>query len=131
MVAVARRVFSLRLADQRLRELVREVADREHLSQNELIEQAVEHEVIARGAMLAEDLAAAADHLSRLTVEQYARVVTRSIDSFVAGEGRPEPVAARAVHTPGSSPGPRRRTPAAGDVLGVLAAFDAPAVTGL
>lgn len=128
-VADERRVFSLRLGDQRLRELVREVADREHLSQNELIEQAVEHEVIARGAMLAEDLAAAADRLARLTAEQSARLVTRSIDSFGAGESRPEPVQARALRPGGPS---RSRSaaasipaaPAAGDALGVLAVFD-------
>jgi len=129
LVADARKAFSLRLGDQRLRELVREVADREHLSQNELIEQAVEHEVIARGAMLAEDLAAAADRLARLTAEQSARLVTRSIDSFGAGESRPEPVQARALRPGGRS---RSRSaaasipaaPAAGDVLGVLAVFD-------
>ncbi len=129
LVADARRVFSLRLGDQRLRELVREVADREHLSQNELIEQAVEHEVIARGAMLAEDLAAAADRLARLTAEQSARLVTRSIESFGAGESRPEPVQARALGRGGSS---RSRSaaalvsaaPADADVLGVLAVFD-------
>ena len=34
------------------------------------MEQAIEHEVVARGAMLSEDLRAAADRLAELTQEQ-------------------------------------------------------------
>ena len=55
------------------------------ISQNELIEQAIEHEVVARGAMLSEDLRAAADRLAELTQEQYERMQVRGLENFVAG----------------------------------------------
>lgn len=41
--------FPLRFRQERIRELVRLVAQREGISQNELLEQAAEHEVIAQG----------------------------------------------------------------------------------
>jgi hypothetical protein len=65
------------------------------ISQNELIEQAVEHEVVARGAMLSDDLRAAADRLAELTQEQYERIQARGVESFIAGEGLSEPVQSR------------------------------------
>jgi hypothetical protein len=65
------------------------------ISQNELIEQAVEHEVVARGAMLSDDLRAAADRLGELTQEQYERIQARGVESFIAGEGLSEPVQSR------------------------------------
>jgi hypothetical protein len=65
------------------------------ISQNELIEQAIEHEVVARGAMLSEDLRAAADRLAELTQEQYERIQARSLERFVAGESQLEPLQAR------------------------------------
>jgi hypothetical protein len=64
------------------------------ISQNELIEQAIEHEVVARGAMLSEDLRAAADRLAELTQEQYERIQARSLERFVAAEGQLEPLQA-------------------------------------
>jgi len=67
----SRAVFPLRWRNERLRALTAEVAARLGISQNELIEQAIEHEVVARGAMLSEDLRAAADRLAELTREQY------------------------------------------------------------
>jgi len=81
----SRAVFPLRWRNERLRALTAEVAARLGISQNELIEQAIEHEVVARGAMLSEDLRAAADRLAEL----------RNVEGFVAGEGLPEPVQAR------------------------------------
>jgi hypothetical protein len=116
--------FPLRLRSPRLRELVREIAEREHLSQNEFIEQAVEHEVVARGALLAEELAAAASRLAQLTDEQHAVMLSRSVDAFVAGEARREPLQATALHTKGHGPFTAVSVPARDDALGVLAAFE-------
>jgi predicted transcriptional regulator len=91
----SRAVFSLRWRNERLRALTAEVASRLGISQNELIEQAIEHEVVARGAMLSDDLRAAADRLAELTREQYERIQARSLEHFIAGEGLSEPVQAR------------------------------------
>ena len=90
-----RAVFPLRWRNDRLRTLTAEVAARLGISQNELIEQAIEHEVVARGAMLSEDLRAAADRLAELTQEQYERIQVRSLERFVAGEGQLEPLQTR------------------------------------
>jgi hypothetical protein len=90
-----RAVFPLRWRNEKLRTLTAEVAVRLGISQNELIEQAIEHEVVARGAMLSEDLRAAADRLGELTQEQYERIQDRSLERFVAGEGQLEPLQAR------------------------------------
>ena len=91
----SRTVFPLRWRNERLRALTAEVASRLGISQNELIEQAIEHEVVARGAMLSEDLRAAADRLAGLTQEQYERIQARGMESFIAGEGLSEPVQSR------------------------------------
>jgi hypothetical protein len=96
----SRAVFPLRWRNERLRTLTAEVASRLGISQNELIEQAIEHEVVARGAMLSEDLRAAADRLTELTQEQYERMQTRNLERFVAGEGLFEPVQARPIPRP-------------------------------
>ena len=96
----SRAVFPLRWRNERLRALTAEVASRLGISQNELIEQAIEHEVVARGAMLSEDLRAAADRLAALTHEQYERIQARGLESYIAGEGLLDPVQARAAkHT--------------------------------
>lgn len=87
-----RLVFPLRFRHARLRSLVRDIASREHISQNELIEQAIEHEVVARGALLAEDLAAAAQRLSKATGEQMDVLIARGIDDFAAGEQLQDPL---------------------------------------
>lgn len=115
-------VFPLRLRNPRLRELAKEIARRESISQNELIEQALEHELVARGAMWVDDLRSAADRFAELTQEQYAAVMARSIEDFPRGEGRSEPLLARritcrAVEVAPSAPGDDR--------LGVIAAFNA------
>lgn len=90
-------VFSLRIRQERLRTLIREVAAREHISQNELLEQAAEHEVIARGALITEDLTAAAAHLASLTEAAYRELVAASITDFAAGEATGEPIQARRI----------------------------------
>jgi hypothetical protein len=93
----SRAVFPLRWRNERLRALTAEVAARLGISQNELIEQAIEHEVIARGAMLSDDLRAAADRLAELTREQYERIQARGLEDYVAGEGLSEPIQARST----------------------------------
>ena len=112
--------FPLRLRDERLRSLVRELADRAQVSQNEFIEIAIEHEVVVRGALVAAELASAARRLEKLTDEQMGAVVERSIEAFAEGEAARDPLQATALHAEATS------TPlAASDRLGVLAAFDA------
>ena len=93
----SRAVFPLRWRNERLRALTAEVASRLGISQNELIEQAIEHEVVARGAMLSDDLRAAADRLAQLTQEQYERIQARGLEDYVAAEGLLEPVQARST----------------------------------
>jgi hypothetical protein len=88
----SRAVFPLRWRNERLRALTAEVASRLGISQNELIEQAIEHEVVARGAMLSEDLRAASDRLADLTREQYERMQARGFESYIAGEGLFDPI---------------------------------------
>lgn len=112
-------VFPLRLRSEGLRELVREVAASEQISQNELIEQAVAHELLLRGATLVDDLERAAQRIGDLTDAQYAKIVDRSLTDFAEGEGRAEPLQAYAIdveHATGEEP--------AIDSLGVMAAFD-------
>ncbi len=116
----ARGAFPLRFKDEKLRELVREVAETEHVSQTDLIEEAVAHELIFRGARLANDLAEAADRISRLTELQRAELIDRSIDQFAAGESHADPLQATALH----SVSDRADTPME-DPLGVLEAFNA------
>ena len=115
--------FSLRLRSPRLRALMQEIAQRESISQNELIEQALEHELVARGAMWAEDLRAAADRLTALTDAQHESLLERSLVEFAEGEGRREPLRARQISR--LPVVPARPTAPAGDRLGVIAAFHA------
>jgi hypothetical protein len=93
----SRAVFPLRWRNERLRALTAEVAARLGISQNELIEQAIEHEVVARGAMLSDDLRAAADRLAELTQEQQERIQARGFEYYVAGEGQREPLQAQLI----------------------------------
>ena len=111
--------FPLRLRSQGLRELVREVAAREEISQNELIEQAVAHEVLLRGATLAADLERAAARIADLTDAEYARTVDHSLDDFAEGEGLAEPLQAYRLDVEDTN-----HTEQAIDSLGVMAAFD-------
>ncbi len=91
--------FPLRFHNPRTRELVKAVAETERISQNELIVQAVEHEVLLRGQLLAEDLASAAVRLAALSVDERAALVVDSIYEAAASEGGAEPFAARALHS--------------------------------
>lgn len=118
--ATPRGAFPLRFKDERLRELVREVAEIEHVSQTDLIEEAVAHELIFRGARLADDLAEAARRIGRLTDAQRTDLIDRSIDEFVEGEGLPDPIRARALHST-----TELTEVATEDPLGVLATFNA------
>ncbi len=115
--------FPLRLRNPRLRELLRQVAKRDHLSQNELIEQALEHELALRGAHLAEELAAAARSLAELSDEMYARRLAEHDASFAEGESGPEPFQARALHGPAYPPPSGGERVERNDPLGVLRAF--------
>ena len=117
--------FPLRLRDARLRALIREVARREGVSQNEVIEHAVEGEMVVRGQLLAADLQAAADHLIRLTDAAHAELVARSVREFGEGEARPDPLAATALHAHAESRAPSAAGSTVLDRLGVLAAFNA------
>ena len=87
--------FPLRFRSEWIRALVREVAEREGISQNELLEQAAEHEVIARGALLADDLEASLRALRSATRAAQADLIERSIAAFAEGEARPDPLEAR------------------------------------
>jgi hypothetical protein len=92
--------FPLRLRDDRLRTLVRELAKRLGISQNELIEQAIEREVVVRGGLLSEDLRSAADRIAALSEEQYQRMTDRSLEAFTTGEANAEPLRARRIFVP-------------------------------
>lgn len=97
MRTVVRPTFPLRFTNDRLRELVRVVAEREGISQNELLEQAAEHEVVARGALLADELEAAAAQLRHVTSPVAAEILDASIADFVEGEALPDPVRPRRI----------------------------------
>jgi hypothetical protein len=112
-------VFSLRLREPGLRELVREVANHEDISQNELIEQAVANEVLLRGATLVADLERAAERIAELTDTEYARIVDDSLTDFAEGEGLPEPLQAYALDI-----GELTEEVPEIDSLGVIAAFN-------
>lgn len=89
--------FSLRLRKENLRNMVRDLAKREGISQNELLEQAAEHEVIARGSLLADDLEIAAAHLRRLSATAYTALVVESVVTAAAAEGAPDPLRAHKI----------------------------------
>lgn len=89
--------YPLRLRNQGVRELVRIVAEREGISQNELLEQAAEHEVVARGALLVEELEASAAQLRGATSDAIDALVDKSLDLFAEGEGLAEPLTPRRV----------------------------------
>lgn len=117
------KVFPLRLRSQGLRELVREVAASEKISQNELIEQAVTHEVLLRGATLMDDLERAAQRIGDLTDAEYAKIVDRSLTDFAEGEGLAEPLQAYAIDI-GNVTQDATQEERDIDSLGVMAAFD-------
>lgn len=109
--------FPLRFRHERVRELVRLVAEREGISQNELLEQAAEHEVVARGALLVEELEASTARLRTLTAKAYRSLVESSLDDFAKAEGLPDPLRPRQI-----TRDPGRITVDAG--YGAVAAFE-------
>ena len=114
-------VFPLRLRSSELRELARLVAEHDHISQNELIEQALANEVLVRGATIVADLELAAQYLVELTDAQYQQIVAKSLQEFGQGEALPEPLQAYALD-PEDVRTYRKQT---ADSLGVMAAFNA------
>lgn len=120
-------VFPLRLRSSELRELARVVAQHDHISQNELIEQALATEVLVRGATIVADLELAAAHLVELTDAQYQQIIAKSLLEFAEGESLPEPLQAYALD-PEDVRSYRTQTAdglGAADGLGVMAAFNA------
>jgi hypothetical protein len=113
--------FPLRFRQERIRDLVRLVAEREGISQNEFLEQAAEHEVVARGALLAEELEASATRLAAMTAAAYRSLVDSSLDDFAEGEGRPDPLRPRQIRRQ-SDTGTGTGTVEAG--YGAVAAFE-------
>jgi hypothetical protein len=120
---MAENAFPLRLRDPRLRELVREVARHEGVSQNELIEQAIEDEMLVRGRLLDADLQAAARRLNQLSEEAYREMVGRSARQFAEGEARPDPLEAHPLHGDTASTSRVPQQAAGAEQRGVLGAF--------
>lgn len=118
--------FPLRLRSSQLRELARLVAEHDHISQNELIEQALANEVLVRGATIVADLELAARYLVELTAAQYQQIVAKSLKEFGQGEALPEPLQAYALE-PADVRAFRTHTARSktADSLGVMAAFNA------
>jgi hypothetical protein len=89
--------FSLRFRKANLRESVRVLASREGISQNEFLEQAAEHEVIFRGALMADDLELASAQMRTLSADAYAALVEESLLSAAASESRQDPLRVRRI----------------------------------
>ncbi len=88
--------FPLRFYREGLREMVRVVAERSGISQNEFLEQAAEHEVVARGALLADELEALAVHLRTATTWGF-EARKASLAAFVEAEALPDPIKGRRI----------------------------------
>jgi hypothetical protein len=112
---MARTTFPLRFTRERVREAVRRIAEREGISQNELLEQAAEHEVVARGALLADELEASAAQLRKTAARAMRQVVEASLAEFVEAEAYPEPLRPHKVK--GLGP------PTSSSGIGAVAAF--------
>ncbi len=114
------KAFPLRIRDQRIRDLIRLVAAREGISQNAPLEQAAEHELVARGALIADELEASAAHLRSATQLTMATLIEASIAEFVVGEALREPLRAHQVVIPTEHSARATRPPS---VIGAVAAF--------
>jgi len=112
--------FPLRIRNQNLRALVKELADHDNVSQNEFIERALEFVAVLRGEVLQKDLAASAQQIESMVAAQRRSITERSIEAFGAGEALREPVQAIALHTDDDGRAQRHH-----DELGVVAAFEA------
>jgi hypothetical protein len=92
-----RSTFSLRFRKENLREMIKDLAMREGISQNELLEQAAEHEVIVRGALVADDLEYVASQMRRLSAKAYSALVEESLVAAAGAEGVPDPLRDRQI----------------------------------
>jgi hypothetical protein len=92
-----------------IREAIRALAEQEGISQNELLEQAASHEIIARGALAADDLEVAAARLRSMSSAAHAELVEASIEEFVHGEALPDPMRAKRVDRVGEGEQTRLR----------------------
>jgi len=117
---MTRSTFPLRLSDPAVREAIREVAEHEHVSQNEYIESAIRNDLIYRGELHSLHLRAAAERLRDISDQAYAALVERSIGAFGDGEAKPDPLSMTALHS-----GDAGRSPASShtSILGSVAAF--------
>jgi hypothetical protein len=113
---MTRPTFPLRFTHERLRELVRVVAERDGISQNELLEQAAEHEVIARGGLLADELEAVAAQLRTLTGPLSEERIEASLAAFAEAEALADPLRPRRVT--------RQAERRPGGTIGAVAAFE-------
>jgi hypothetical protein len=108
---------SLRFRDAGLRERVRELAGHLGVSQNEFLLLAAEHEVVVRGALVAEELEALASRLAEMSAATRREQAEASKAAFAVAEARPEPLRARQI----------RRQPEAASAgssgIGAVAAF--------
>jgi hypothetical protein len=113
----SRPTVSLRFSNPVLRERVRAVAEQCGVSQNEFLERAAEHEVVARGGLLSGELDALAGRLAQMSAATLSERVEASKVDFAAGEALPDPLRPRRVLTE-ASPVVSTRTP-----IGAVAAF--------
>ena len=92
LLNMATESFSLRFRIPGLRAKVAEVAASEGLSQNELLEQAAQNEVIIRGGLIEQDLNESARVLSLITQQARANLIKASIAEAAAGEAMADPI---------------------------------------
>lgn len=111
-----RPTFSLRFTHAGLRDLVRAVADRDGISQNEFLEQAAEHEVVVRGALMADELEASAAQLRAITAARAAELVAQSVIDFIEAEALGEPLRPQQITRPAEGKSAKKS-------LGAVAAF--------
>lgn len=117
-----RSTFPLRLSDKAVREGIREVAEHEHVSQNEYIESAIRNDLIYRGELRSLQLRAVADRLRDVSDQAYAALVERSIAAFSDGEAQPDPLSMTALHSDDVRR-PPAPAPSRNSILGSVAAF--------
>ena len=107
--------FSLRIHNAYLRTMVREVAAQEGISQNELLEQAAENELMVRGHLIAEDLELALRRTMALNDRAYREFVAMRIQEVASDEERPDALRGYQI--------PSRPDPAAAHEGRAVAAF--------
>lgn len=93
-----RPTVSLRFSNPVLRERVRLLAAHIGVSQNEFLERAAEHEVVACGALLSRELEALAAQVGEMSAATRREQVEASKADFAAGEALPEPLRPRQIY---------------------------------